>query len=256
MLITGHQPNYLPYLGFFHKILISDAFVIVDNVQFVKRGPFGWIHRNKIRTKDGEQWLSVPILTSGKFDQMIMDCAIDKKQARWNEKQLKAIEINYRKAPHFEKYIEKFREVLTKDWDMFLGLSVAMIEVFLEALEVKIPVYKCSELEASGKGKELILAMCEKLGADRYLSGIHGKDYLGDLSYFTEKGVAIEFQDFRHPEYPQCQPGKFLPYMSSLDALFNLGSDLKPLLLASGGIETPGSEAPREPNDSEPGPEF
>src|SRR3989338_6081487 len=101
MLITGHQPNYIPYAGFFHKIVQAEAFVIVDNVQFVKRGPFGWIHRNKIRTQSGWDWLTVPVITKGKFSQKINETIIDNKMP-WRRKHWKTIEFNYRKAPHFD----------------------------------------------------------------------------------------------------------------------------------------------------------
>ena len=193
MILAGHQPNYLPYIGFFHKIAHCDQFVIVDNVQYVKRGPFGWINRNRIRTPQGEQWLTVPVLNKGKYHQLIMETKINTSEP-WARKHWKSLLVNYKKAPHFEKYADFFDETFNKrTWEDFTALSRHMIEYLMKALGIEKPVKLSSELQAEGKGDELIIDMCVKTGADTYLHGKHGKDYI-DESKFEQAKIRSQFQ--------------------------------------------------------------
>src|SRR3989442_10648869 len=132
MILTGHQPNYLPYPGFFEKIARADRFLVVDNVQFVKRGTFGWMHRNRIRTNspEGSDWLSVPILTKGRYTQQIREAEIDP-STPWARKHWRAIEWNYRKAHHFKAYAEGFHELYERPWKSFCELTCSFIELIL-----------------------------------------------------------------------------------------------------------------------------
>lgn len=230
MILTAHQPNYLPYLGFFEKIAKSDLFLIVDNVQFVKRGPFGWIHRNKIRNPNGWQWLSLDCITKGKYIQKINEVQF-KPGSPHLRKHWRAIEVNYQKAPHFKNYCDPFRHIyLEQEWNNLADLNSALIQSILKALEINVKVERTSELNITGKASELIINMCKAVGASHYLSGIHGKDYL-DLKLIEEAGITIIFQDYKHPTYHQCWKGKFEPYISALDLLFNHGKDSKEILL-------------------------
>ena len=221
MHITGHQPNYLPYLGFFHKIATADVFVVVDNVQFVKRGPFGWIHRNRIRTADGWIWLTVPVMTKGKFTQNINEVLIDN-QLPWQRKHWKSIEWHYKSAPYFNKYKDVFSEIYGQKYEYLWELNEKIIMTMLGLLGIKISVEKTSAMGAGGKAAGLIIDFCKKLGGTSYISGIHGRDYLQD-GLFRENGIDLVFQDFRHPVYDQVYKDRFEPYMSTLDLLFNYG---------------------------------
>ncbi|OHB75994.1 MAG: hypothetical protein A2Z34_11005 [Planctomycetes bacterium RBG_16_59_8] len=221
MIATGHQPNYLPYAGFFHKIVRADVFIVVDTVQFVKRGPFGWIHRNRIRTPDGWDWLSVPALTKGKFTQRIIETKIDR-SVPWARKHLRTLEWNYKKAPFFDEYIGVFREVYTKEWDSLCELNIHLIEKLLLLMGISRSMRRTSELGVEGEASALIVNMCRAVGADAYLSGIHGKDYL-DIGLFEKSGIRLIFQEFCHPTYTQSQPGAFIPELSVVDMLFNCG---------------------------------
>lgn len=221
MMVAGHQPNYLPYLGFFDKIDRADVFVIVDNVQFVKRGPFGWMHRNRVRTPEGWTWLSVPVKTHGRFHQTIRDAEIDHAR-RWERKHWKSIEWSYRATPFFAEYEGFFRETFARTWDRIADLSTHLIRGMMEMFGLRKPVLFSSELGATGKGTDLVIDLCRKTGADTYLSGVHGKDYL-DVGRVAEAGVKLVYQEFRHPVYPQAFPGPFVPYLSALDLLMNVG---------------------------------
>jgi hypothetical protein len=232
--ITGHQPNYLPYPGFFQKILFAEAFVLVDTTQFVKRGPFGWIHRNRIR-----------------YHQTIAETRINNAEP-WARKHLRTLEYNYRKAPHFNRYFAYFKEVYNRQWELLTELNEEIIRFFASELDITIPFYKTSELSTTGKATELIINFCRQLGADAYISGVHGKDYL-DLAAFEKNNIRLVLQDFYPVEYPQqfhCKfmqgakravpgsqhkQGEFIPNLSIIDMLMNCGPEKTRALLLGAG---------------------
>lgn len=230
MILAGHQPNYLPYLGFFHKIYHCDLFVIVDSVQFVKRGPFGWISRNRIRTQEGWQWLTVPVLVKGKFHQTIMETKINT-ALPWARKHWRTIEANYRKAKYFDQYAEFFEKTYgdAERWQNLADLNAHLILFLMNAFGIEKPVKKTSDIGAQGKGDELILDMCQKTGADSYLHGKHGKDYIEERK-FHDFGVQCLYQQFEHPVYHQ-QYEPFIPDLSAIDLLFHHGEESLGILL-------------------------
>ncbi len=223
MILTGHQPNYLPYLGFFHKIASADAFVIVDTVQFVKRGPFGWVHRNRIRTPNapGWMWLSVPVLTSGRFTQPILEARIDP-HPPWRRKHWRSLQLSYARAPHFAEHAPFFEALYAKEWERLSDLNEAVIRYLAGAFGLQVPIHRASDLQPEGQATALILDLCRKLGADAYLSGIHGRDYL-DQPAFERAGVRLLFSDFVHPVYSQASHEGFVPGLAAVDLLFAEG---------------------------------
>lgn len=231
MLVAGHQPNYLPYLGFFHKVAFCDAFMIVDTVQFVKRGTFGWMHRNKIRTHEGWQWLSLPVITKGRRHQTCAEAELQNQQD-WRRKHWSAIEFHYAKASHFEDYAEPFAEIYDTEWSHQSKLASALIKQIAASFGINTPISVASEENVGGEAHQLLENICKHYGAERYLSGRHGEDYL-DLDDMRRRSVSIEFQHFSHPIYQQCQPGEFQAGMCALDLLFNAGPDAKTVLMGS-----------------------
>ena len=223
MILVGHQPNYLPYPGFFHKIAQADLFVIVDNVQFVKRGPFGWMHRNRIRTPDGWMWLTVPVITKGRFTQKILDVELDP-DAPWARKHWRSLEWSYRGAPHFAAYADRFRAVYERPWKRLAGLNEAVIREMMGAFGIGVPVERAGARGVEGKSTGYVVNLCRAFGATVYLSGVHGRDYL-DPAPFAEAGIELRFQEFAPPVYAQCQPGGFVPGLSAIDLLFNCGPE-------------------------------
>lgn len=221
-IAVGHQPNYLPYLGFFDKIARCNKFVIVDTVQYVKRGPFGWIHRNKIKTPAGELWLSVPILSKGKFEQKICDAEINNNIC-WQRKHWKSILINYHKSPYFKKYSDFFEELYLQKWIYLADINEAIIKFIIKILNIDVEIYRSSKMNYNftGQGTGVIIDICNALGCDTYLSGIHGRDYL-DIELLKKNNIKILFQNYNHPVYNQLH-GQFIPYMSIIDLLFNEG---------------------------------
>lgn len=234
MIITGHQPNYLPFLGFFHKIAQADVFAIVDNVQFVKRGTFGWMNRNRIRTKDGWMWLSVPVLTKGKYHQLIIETKINN-DLPWGKKHFNAIYHNYHRAPYFKKNIGFFEDIYKRHWDNLNDLNIEIITYIIKELGINIKkIVRCSDLGVEGKATNYVIDICRKLKADTYLSGIHGKDYL-DKSLFLKENIKLIYQEFVHPVYKQQFAG-FIAELSIIDLLFNCGPNSLDILLGRNAV--------------------
>jgi len=236
MLVTAHQPNYLPYLGLLAKVARADLFVVVDNVQFVKRGPFGFQHRAKIRTPRGWHWLTVPVITSGRFTQRINEVEIDRRLP-WRRKHWEGIRRNYSRAPHFGSYKDGFEELYRPDWQRLVDLNLAVLQHLLKAFAITTPVVVASEAGIEGRATGLIIDICRRTGADAYLHGRHGPDY-ADLGAIEEAGYANLMLDFQHPTYTQVYPG-FEPYLAGIDLLFCLGAKAGLELLLAGNRPRP-----------------
>lgn len=233
MLIAGHQPNYLPYCGFFHKIAYCDIFVIVDTVQFVKRGPFGWQHRNRIRTKDGWAWLTVPTLTRGRYHQKINEAEICN-DIDWQRKHWRSIYLNYKRAPYFNKYSDFFDHIYNKKkWDKLVDLNMEIITYVLKALKIERRVVLCSKLGIRNEGSQLLVDICKKFDSDAYLSGTHGRDYI-DNDVIKNNNLKVLYQNFDHPVYEQGYDD-FIPNLSVIDLLFRAGDNAIDMLLRGKG---------------------
>lgn len=219
MILSVHQPQYLPWLGYFDKIDKSDAFVFLDKAQYKKRE---YQNRNKIRTRDGWTWLTVPVISKGRYNQKIYEVeignAIDWQASHWN-----SLKASYNKAAYFKDYLDFFEEVYTSKWNKLAKLNVYIIKYLLVCLNINTPLYYESDLKTTNQGTERIAEICKKLGADTYLSGIGGKAYL-DESLLSQEGIKLAYQDFYHPQYRQQYDG-FEPYMAAIDLLFNHGKD-------------------------------
>ena len=229
MILTGHQPEYLPYIGFFNKIMLADKFVLVDHVQFNKKN---WQNRNKIRTKDGWIWLTVPVLSKSLFNQPINEVRINN-EINWREKHWKSIYLNYHKAPYFKEHALFFEHVYSFDWEKVVNINESIIRYILKVLNIDIEICKSSELKIEGKKSDLIVDMCKALNADSYLSGEGAKDYI-DENKFKESNIRNYFREMTPPVYTQ-QFMSFEPYMSVIDLLFNYGNEQSRNMISSCG---------------------
>jgi hypothetical protein len=219
MIYSVHQPQYLPWLGFFDKLLKSDCFIFLDDVQYKHRE---FQNRNKIRTKDGWIWLTVPVLD--KRGTKIKDLLIDNSKD-WASSHLKSLKSWYARAPYFDKHIGFFEKLYSGEWRQLVDLNVAVIEYVVEVLGIKKKITFESALGAGGEKTQRIVNIGKKIGADVYLSGAGGRDYLED-ALFGEAGVELTYQDYAHPVYrQQFMKGNadFIPYMSVVDLMFNEG---------------------------------
>jgi len=226
MILTGHQCVYLPWLGLFHKIALSDAYIYLDTVQYLKKD---WNNRNKIKTIQGGIWLTVPVQTKGKFNQTLKEVQIDN-SVNWRKKHWQSIKLNYSKAPYFNRYAGFFEEIYQHEWDYLNDLNKTILMFLLEELKIKVDFIDSDKLNLVGEKSDLVLDMCLKTKADTYIFGTLGKDY-ADVNKFNENGVKVIFQEYKHPEYKQ-QFGKFEPYMSVIDLLFNCGNDSLDIIMS------------------------
>lgn len=219
MIVGIHQPNYLPYLGFFDKLKKSDVFIIYDDAQFTK-GDFQ--HRNRIRIYNRWKWLTVPVEKKHiPINHIKIKNEVEIEGITWKEAHLKEIYDNYKKAPyyqHFEKYITQIYE---QEYDMLIDINIKLIKFLMKSFEIDTKIVYSSEFGFTSRSTEKLVDLVSTIGGDVYLSGPAGKDYL-DLQLFEKKGIEVVFQDFKHPVYKQQYEG-FEPYMSAIDAMFNTG---------------------------------
>lgn len=216
MKVVIHQPEYLPWLGFFDKINKCDLFVILDHVQFQRK----FINRNRIKTTTGWQWLTTPIIHKyhrGPINQM----KIDNETGDWRDRNWRSLTCNYARAPYFKEYAGFLKDAFERDWEFLADLNIYLIENLMQVLGLKVPTERSSLLNTSGKGTELLIEICKKVKADTYLSGPGGKNYM-DLERFKQENIKVEFQEFEHPVYPQ-RFGDFIENLSIIDLLFNCG---------------------------------
>jgi hypothetical protein len=224
------QPGYLPWLGFFEQMSKSDVFVLYDDVQYDKEG---WRNRNRIKTANGIQWLTVPVLLKGSDSQMILDVRIDNK-INWRKKHLAAIRQNYSKAPYFKEYVGIFEEAFERDWECLVDIDMHFIHRLAECLGMHNKnMVRSSTLDIQGGRIERLIKICEFFGADIFYEGASGRNYI-DEGDFLARGIKIEFQDYQHPSYRQLY-GDFTSNLSVVDLLFNHGKES--LAIITGNIK-------------------
>lgn len=239
MKVAIHQPQYLPWLGYFDKMDQVDAFVLLDTVQFKKNE---WQNRNRIKTATGWQYLTVPILH--RFPQRIGEVEINNR-VPWARKHLQALISNYAPAPFFDVHRPFFEEVYHREWTLLLDLNLTILAYLVEVLKIRTKLVLASSLALPDRegATDRLIAICQALGAESYLSGVGGKNYL-DLRRFEEAGIQVLFQAFQCPHYPQ-RFGPFEPNLSMVDLLFNCGGDsLQILRQGRMGGEHPGDRGP------------
>jgi hypothetical protein len=215
------QPTYLPWLGYFDLLDQADRFVFLDSVQFEKRS---WQQRNRIKTPNGLQWLTVPVLSRGRREQRI--AKVETGTEFWRD-HCRSIELNYRRAPFFDRYYGPVSEVMRSGASSsnLATLTVGLLQWLAEAMDIKTITLKSSELPVEGKRTELLAEICASQSATSYLSPLGSVEYLvNDLPMLAERGIEVAFQHYEHPTYQQLFP-PFQPYASALDLLFNEGDN-------------------------------
>ena len=221
MIVSIMQPAYLPWLGFFDRIAASDVYIVLDHVAIDRNSKTKFANRNRIRTADGWSWLTVPIRSKGRHGELLLDRIELDNETNWRAKHWRAIETNYRRARYFEEYAERLRAMFDTPWSHLAPLDAAGQRILMEALGLDTRTMRSSEMGCRETKGRLIVELCEKAGATRYISGPFGRDYL-EPADFEAAGIELTFHDYDHPEYEQCFAG-FEPYMSVIDLLFNHG---------------------------------
>ena len=226
MRLTIHQPEHLPWLGFFHKATLADTLVLLDNVQFEESY---FQNRNRIREAAKTIWITVPVLTKHRRDQLIKDVPIDKTQVRWQKKYWNSVLWCYQKAPYFYDYNDPFEKLLVStQWERLCDLNYHVIKLLFKFFRIPTKLVIASELGVplTLKGPELILEIVKKLEATVYISGISGIAGRGKETepLFHKEGIQVIYQNYYHPIYQQCHPN-FIPFLSAIDLLFNHGEN-------------------------------
>ena len=218
MIVSVHQPQYLPWLGYFDKIDRADVFVLLDTVQFKKNE---WQNRNRIKTAQGMQWITVPVLYH--FPQLIQDVEINNNE-KWQHKQRQTILSNYRKAPFWSLLEPFFDEMFSAQWDTIAKLNIHVVKRLAAILGIETPLFVASGMGVFPENPdERLIAIARHFGADAYLAGSGGHDYM-DLEKYREASVDVIFQEYQHPVYNQLY-GDFEPFLSVIDLIFNHGNE-------------------------------
>lgn len=212
MIVTIHQPDFLPWLGFFHRWERSQRYIILDDVQFIRRG---WHHRDRIKTPTGTGWLTVPVQKKGLFNQSIRDVRLEAGTS-WRRKHLNTIRSCYGKAPYFELHFPFLENAYMRQSEFLMEFNMRLLEYAACTLGIETPVSVASDFHCQGlKGTERLVELTRQVGGTVYLTGTGSRGYLEE-ALFHEQGMSVEWQQFVHPEYPQLH-GPFEAGMSVLD---------------------------------------
>jgi hypothetical protein len=223
MIVTVHQPHFLPWLGYLHRMAQADLFIVLDHVQFERRN---YQNRTMIRFDGEARWLTVPVEQRSQKERIgekRIDNSLHGTPRWWSPGHFQTIRQAYRDAPFAGDYAPALRRIFETRWERLVELNAAALEFLRDAFGIRTPLVRSSELDVPGAKSELILNLCRAVGADTLLAGLGGsRDYL-DKAGFERQGVRIAYQEFAHPVYRQCGASPFIPGLSSIDLLLNCG---------------------------------
>ena len=226
MIVSTNQPYFAPYPGFFLKTYLCDYFVLLDTVQFPRKTT--WITRNRIKNDQGTLWMTLPVYKKGLGLQPINRVRICH-AGYWKQKHLKSFLHAYAHAPFLNEHIPFLRHIFTKDYKFLLELNMKIIDYVLDFLQIDTQIVLMSELGVSGKGQSLIIDICKKLGASRFLVQSSATAYYNE-AIFQQAG--LELVTFKTPEYVYPQMwGDFIANLSILDMMFTCGDKTRDIVL-------------------------
>lgn len=218
------QSNYIPWKGYFDLMNYVDEFIIYDDVQYTRRD---WRNRNKIKTRDGVKWLSVPVKSKGKYDQLIMETEIH--GSDWALHHWQLLEQNYRNAPYFSLYSDEIEQLLRTPFVLLRDLNVTFIEYIRASMGINTTISQSTDYASHGAKTDRLLSICKSCNADVYVSGPTAKNYL-DEEKFKASNKKVEWFSYEgYPQYKQLW-GSFEHRVSVLDLLFNCGQQSRQLL--------------------------
>lgn len=219
MVVSIHQPQYLPWIPYFSKIKESDIFVFLNDVQFQKNG---LQNRNYILTKNGQLRLTVPVFHT--LSDTINTIKIS--DSRILKKHWQTIEMNYKKAPYFDEVSEGLKNIYSRDYLLLSELNIDLIKFYLDFLGIKTKIVCSSEIKKEGDKSDLIVSICKSMFASSYLTGVGGLEYL-KLENFEKENIAIQNANYKFIEYFQINKveNRFTPHLSIMDLVFNEGGN-------------------------------
>jgi len=221
--LAAHQPQYLPWLGYFDKIDRVDQFVLLDTVQYKKNE---WQNRNRIRTAQGWQWLTVPV--HHRHPMRISEVRVDD-TTPWRRKHKEALRQAYGRAPHAGPVLAALGDLIDRPTDSLAELNTASVRCLAALFGLRTPIVLASSLEGIPEGPDArLIELCRRFRCSTYVAGAGGQAYM-DPEAWQKAGIEVEFQDFRHPVYSQGHPG-FEPRLSAIDLLMRFGGDAAGIL--------------------------
>ncbi|MFE2008521.1 WbqC family protein [Pseudomonas guariconensis] len=214
------QSNYIPWKGYFDMIAAVDEFIIYDDMQYTRRD---WRNRNQIKTPQGVQWLTVPVLVKGKYHQKINETEID--GAEWADLHFKALTQNYKRSGHFAEIMEWLQPLYkNRSYTHLSALNLTFIQAVCQYLGIETRITCSSDYTLVDGKTERLADLCVQAGATEYISGPAARDYISS-DIFCRAGVSLTWFDYSgYAEYPQ-QWGAFTHAVTILDLLFNCGKD-------------------------------
>jgi hypothetical protein len=215
VILSAHQPAYLPWPGYFDKINKADAFVILDDVPLSQNDKENYVNRVQVRVGDRAQWLTIPLHAHGHLTSTIRQIEIDNSRD-WRRKHKETIRHNYSRAPYWKEMSERIGDAIT-----FISYAISEVWEGINVLPIDTEVYLQSDLHVGGEKQELIVNLCKHFYADAFLFGCNGRNYV-DEEYFKSQGIMPLYQEYQYPLYKQWG-GIFVPGLSIIDMLFNLG---------------------------------
>ena len=218
MVISIHQPHYLPWLPYFSKIEKSDLFVFLDSVDFQKNG---LQNRNEIKTAQGRHWLTIPV--RHKSGQKISDTTINN-TVNWKKKHWQTLKSCYGKSDYFKCYEPYFESFYEQEWENLGDLNIKLTLIMMEWLGIDTPTLRSSDMGFTTSASDLVLDICRENGATHYISGTGAKNYL-EIEKFDEEGIKVDFMENKLPlRYKQSFPKlDFMNDLSAIDMIFNCG---------------------------------
>jgi hypothetical protein len=225
VIVTAHQPAYLPWLGLLHKAALADTFVLVDNVQFEKDS---FINRNRLRSPEGWRWLTVPVLAKGHMTADMRSLRIAPRP--WARKHRTAFQMFYGRTSFFAEHAPFLDDLYRQDWELIVDLCEDVLLYLFRVFDIGARLVRASTLGLSGTKSDLVLDLCRATGAHMFVFGALGRRY-AQLDAFAAAGIQPVFQDYQHPSYPQAYPG-FVPAMNAFDLLMNMGPKSREVMMS------------------------
>lgn len=233
MRVTIHQPEHLPWAGFFAKASRADQLVLLDNVQFRKNY---FQNRNRILTPSGVGWLTVPVLSKGHTRGALRDMRINNTDLRWRIRCWRKIMESYERHPHFDAYRDFLEDMYAQEWDLLTVLNEHVIRQLCAWLQLDVAIHRASDLNVSGSSSQLLLEICLAAGATEYVAGPSARDYL-DESLFEAEGIRVRHAWYEQQPYPQGGSDGFVESLSVIDLLFNCGDRSRDVVVGGSRCE-------------------
>jgi hypothetical protein len=221
MIASIMQPTFMPWLGYFSIIKSSDIFVFLDDVQFEKRS---WQQRNKILINKKEGYLTIPAISKNRFNQKINEVTVDNDQ-QWKIKHIKTLKNNYSKHEYFDETFSLINAIYQNNYEKLVDLNVNLIKSILNFLSIETKIIFSSQFNLSSSKENRILELCKIIKAKKYISPVGAKIYLKDGEIFNKNNIELEYIDYQYKVYKQKKIEKFVPRLSIIDAMFNLGKE-------------------------------